>query len=316
MTPARAGVRRLITPAGLADARDTLRRWVGTERAPLALYALYTVVLFLLFLVVTFPHELVLRGLLARAVGPALAVEMRDVGLGWTLAYRIGELRLVRPGVREHAPLLTASAVRVAPSPLALLRGRLYPLRLRADLYGGTLAATVDLRPDAFSVTAVLTGIDARRYDALAPAVEGTLAGTLDGTLELSGDTRKPATMSGQLDLRAAAVALESGKVLGITVPDLHFSETHLAGPVKGGRLEVADLSARGQEVSLAGEGTLTLVQPLVASVLNLDLTLRPAPELPDNLRLALNLIPGEAGANGERRVRLYGTLAQPRVGR
>ncbi len=315
MTPALADVRNLISPARLAAARDAFWRFAGTERAPLALYALYTGLLFLIFVAVTFPHDQVLHGVLARAAGPGLAVEVRDVGLGWTLGYRIGELRLVPRRDPKPAPLLTATAVRVAPSWFGLLRGRPYPLRLRADLYGGTLDATVDLRPEAFSVSAALDDVDARGYTGLAPVLEGRLEGALDGIVELRGDTRRPPTMSGEIDLRAVGFVLENGKIRGITVPNLHFPETHLAGSVKGGRLEFDDLTARGQEVSVTGDGTLTLMFPLIASVLNLDLTLHPAPDLPDPLRMALNLIPGEPRPNGDREVRVFGTLALPRVG-
>jgi type II secretion system protein N len=113
-----------------------------------------------------------------------------------------------------------------------------------------------------------------------------------------------------------AGLAMEAGKIQGITVPDLHFADVRLAGTVKGGRLELSELRAHGQEVGLAGGGNLLLQHPLAATLLNLDLTLTPAAELPDNLRVALNLIPGEPDGSGGRRVRVYGSLAQPRVGR
>jgi type II secretion system protein N len=297
-----------------AAARDVVRRMTLGAATPIASYALYTAVLFLVFFAATFPHELLVRRALDAAASAPVAVEVRGVHLGWTLAYTIDELRLLRRDGDPALPLLTAARVRVAPSWLGLLRGRPFPLGLRSDLYGGTLDATVDLRPDAFAVRAALANIDVARYAGLRLFVDGTLQGRVDGTIDLAGNAAKPTTTTGQVELRAADLAFEGGKVLGFVVPDLHFGELRLGGTIKGGRLDLGDLNARGREVTVAGTGNLILQHPLAASLLNLDVTMTPAADLPDNLRLLLNMVPGEAVANGGRHLRLFGSIAQPRV--
>jgi type II secretion system protein N len=317
MTAALQGWRRLAAASTLTTARDALRRLAPVERAPLILYALYTVALFLVFLVVTFPHELLVRRILDRAgTGGPVTIEVSGVHLGWSLAYTFDELRLLERGGDPGVPLLTASAVRAAPSLLGLVRGEPYPLGIRADLYGGTLTAVVDPRPAAFHVRVALASVDVGRYGGLRLFMEGRLSGRVDGTIELRGDARKPSTTNGQVELRAAGLAVEGGKVRGITVPDLHFTELRLAGAMKAGRLELGELRAHGQEVNLRGQGSVLLQQPPVASLMNLDLTLVPADAIPDGIRLALNLIPGEPAAGGERRIRLYGSIGQPHIGR
>src|SRR6185295_20404864 len=107
-----------------------------------------------------------------------------------------------------------------------------------------------------------------------------------EGTTELHGDPSLPTSTNGHVDLRAVDVALEGGKIRGITVPDLHFPELHLAGTVKAGRLELEQLVANGRELNAQGEGHVLLQNPLAASLINLTLVLRPAADLPDNLRL------------------------------
>ena len=317
MTAALQGGRRLAAAPALVAARDALRRMAPAERAPLILYALYTVALFLVFLAVTFPHELLVRRILDRAgTAGRVTIEVSGVHLGWPLAYTFDELRLLERGGDPGVPLLTASAVRAAPSLLGLVRGQLYPLGIRADLYGGTLTALVDPRPAAFHVRATLASVDVGRYGGRRLFTEGRLSGRVDGTIELRGDARKPSTTNGQVELRGVGLAVEGGKVRGITVPDLHFPELRLAGAVKAGRLELSELRARGQEVSLSVQGNVLLQQPAVASLMNLDLRLIPADAVPDSLRLALDLIPGEPTAGGERRVRLYGSIGQPHFGR
>ncbi len=282
--------------------------------APMLLYAAYTAIAFVLCLIATFPHEAVVRQLVARAATGPVAVEMRGLHLGWTLAYTIDELRLLKRDGDPSLPLLSAASVRVAPSLLSLLRGHPYPARVAADMYGGTIAGTVDLRPTSFALDTRLAGVDIGRYSGLRLFMEGTLRGKVDGELQLDGNPEKPATTNGRIALRAATVALEGGKLRGITVPDLHFPEIRLAGDIKRGRLELTDVAAPGTEVVARGEGNVVLQHPLAASVMNMTLAVRPAAGAPDGLRIALNLLPGTPAADGERTIRLYGTLDRPRV--
>lgn len=316
MSAAAESLRRLVAAPSLAALRGTLARVVPAGRAPFALYALYTAALFLVFLLATFPHELVVRRLLAEATTGPVAIDVRGVRLGWTLAYVVDELRVRARDGDPGVPLLDATAVRAAPSLLGLLRGSPYPLGVRAELYGGSLAATVDLRAAAFALRASLRDVDLGRAAGLRRLLEGRVAGRVGADVELHGDARRPTTTSGELALNATGLALEAGKVRGITVPDLHFPELRFAAAIKNGRIELGELQARGDEVSLSGQGNVLLQQPLAASLVNLELTFTPSAQAPESLRLALNLIPGEAGTGGERRMRLFGSLGQPRAGR
>lgn len=312
--PGAAAMRALPDHPALARVRALAARVAPSGAAPFVLYGVYTVLLFVVFFAATFPHELVLRRVLEPAATAPVGIEIRGVRLGWTLAYTIDELRLFRRGADPALPLLTATHVRAAPSLLGLLRGRPFPLSIRADVYGGTLDATADLTPDTFAVRAALAKVDVGRYAGLRLFMEGTLQGRVDGTVELAGAALKPTATAGRIDLRIAELGLEGGKAQGIVVPDLHFPEVRLAGAIKAGRLEVGELLARGREVNVQGSGNLLLSHPLAASLVNLDIVASPAAEIPDNLRMALSLIPGEPTATGDRHIRLTGTIAQPRL--
>ncbi|HEY2386626.1 MAG TPA: type II secretion system protein GspN [Candidatus Binatia bacterium] len=310
----RARLDRLGASPTLAAGTRLVRRVAPSAAAPLALYAVYTLLLFVVFLGATFPHEAILRRALDPGPAAPISVDLRGVSLGWTLGYTIDELRILSRGADPTLPVLDATHVYAAPSILGLLRGRPFPLSLAASLYGGSLEATTDLGTDAYDVHAKVSGLDVARYAGLRLFLEGTLQGHVNGSVELSGNPTKPMTTNGTLDLRATDLALEAGKLRGITIPDLHFPELRLAGTIKSGRVELPDLSARGREVSVTGTGTLLLSHPLAATLINLDLTITPAPDLPDNLRLALNLIPGELTATGEKKLHLTGTFAQPKA--
>ena len=281
---------------------------------PLALYGVYAILLYLVFVAATFPHELALRQVLEPAATAPVAVELRGVRLGWTLAYTIDELRLVRRGADPALPLLSATHVHAAPSLLGLLRGRPFPLDLRADLYGGTVEGTVDLEPDAFAVRATLANVDVGRYAGLRLFTAGSPHGRVDATIELAGNAARVTTTAGRFDVRAVDLALEGADAFGLTGAGVHVPELHVSGTIKGGRLEVGEMNARGREVGVSGTGNVLLAYPLAASLLNLDVTLTPTSEFPDKLRPLLTLIPGDAAADGARHAHLSGTIAQPRL--
>ncbi len=281
---------------------------------PFLLYGAYALGLFLIFVAATFPHELALRRALEPAATAPVAVEVRGVHLGWTLTYTIDELRLVRRGGDPTLPILSAAHVHAAPSLRGLLRGRPFPLGLRADLYGGTLDGIVDLQPEAFAVRANLANVDVGRYTGLRLFTEGTPHGRVDATIELAGNAARATTTSGRFDVRAVDLALEGADAFGMTGAGVHVPELHVSGAIKGGRLEVAEMSARGREVGVSGTGNVLLAYPLAASLLNLDVTLTPTSDFPEKLRPLLTLIPGEPATDGARHAHLSGTLAQPRL--
>ncbi len=283
-------------------------------RGPVLLYGLFTAVVFALCLIATFPHELLVNRALRSATGQsAFQIETGTSRLGWTLAYGIDSLRVrLRDG--ESEPLLLAEAVRFSPSRFGLLFGNPYPLGFGAALYGGTLRGVVDPRPASFRVDATLEGVDLSRYTGARPWLDGRLRGRLEGTVALDGAGRGPAAAGGTVALRIPGLTLESAKIRGITVPDLHFADVHLNGTVKNARLEVSELVADGQEIGLRGEGNVLLRDPIDASVLSLALTITPAAGAPDGLKLAINMIPGSSGEGGARRVSVVGTLGRPMV--
>jgi len=287
---------------------------VSGAGAPAMGFVAYTVALFLLFLLWTFPHEAMLQRAIDRAQQEPVRIEVRHVTIGWPLAYRIGEVRITAPGTDPSASLLVAQQLRVAPSLLGLLRGSPYPAGLHAELYGGSLTANVDLRTNDARVDATLTDLDLARYSGLGSMAEGAWRGRVSAQIGVHGDRRKPARVDGTVSLRGASLAVESAKVRGIAIPDLHFSDIRVGGTIKSGRLEVTEILADGQELAVRGMGSIVLRTPLAASTLALDLTITPTAAASDGLRLALALLPGSSDEGGARTVRLGGTLGQPRA--
>ncbi len=287
---------------------------IGGNRRSLVAYACYTLLLFGLCFIATFPHDLLLqRALRTATVSSPFRIETGPGSLGWSLSYGIESLR-IRGKADDAEPLLLAEGLRFSPSRLGLLFGSPFPLGIGAALYGGSIRATVDPRPASFRVDAELEGLDLSRYTGLRPWVDGIVRGRVEGTVALDGGGRGPAAATGTVALKVPGLALEGAKVRGITVPDLHFGDVHLTGTVKNGRLEISELVADGQELDLRGEGNVLLREPLDTSVLSLDLTITPDGGATDGLKMVVNMLPGSSGDGGARRIALGGTLGRPSV--
>jgi len=311
-TSARAGLDRLAAAAAMVSERLQLRG--AGSRGPLLAYGLYTLVLFVLCFVATFPHDLLVqRALRGMTAGTPIRIETGAGRVGWMLDYAVDGVR-VRAGDDAAEPILSADSIRLAPSLLGLLRGTPFPLGLGASLYGGTLRGTIDPRPASFRVDATLAGVDLARYKGLTPWIEGAVRGRIDAAVALDGAGRGALAAAGPVTLRIPGLALEGTKIRGITVPDLHFGDVHLTGAVKNGRFEISEFIADGQEIGLRGEGNVLLRNPVESSVLSLELVVTPAAGAPDGLRLAVNMLPGSSGEGGARRIGIVGTLSRPTV--
>jgi type II secretion system protein N len=313
---ARNGVERLLNRARaiVGGLTPGLERVATAERRPLVWYGLYTLVLFVLCFLATLPHDLLLqRALHSATANTPFRIETEGGSLGWTLSYALDSLRVrMRARDAEAEPLLLAEALRFSPSCLGLLRGSPYPLGIGASLYGGTLHGTVDPRAASFRVDATLDGVDLARYTGLRPLVDGTVRGRLEAAVALDGAGRGPAAATGSVTLRLPGLALEGTKVGGITIPDLHFSDVHLNGAAKNGRLEISEFVANGEEIVVRGDGNVLLRYPLDSSIMSLDLVVAPAADAPDGLRLAVSMLPGTSAEGGARRIGIVGTIGRP----
>ncbi len=306
------------TAPGLVHRTRTLVGSLGAglqrPEPTLLYYGLYTLVLFLVALAATFPHDLLLQRALRRAtLGTRVTVASEGGTLGWSLAYGIDALRIRRSDGDGEA-LLQVEDVDLSPSLLGLLRGSPYPVGVGLSLYGGTLRATIDPRPASFRVAATLADVDLARYTGLRPMVEGAIRGRLQGTLDVDGAGRGPAAAGGTVALSLPGLVLEGVKVNGITVPDLRFGDVHLAGALKNGRLEIGELVALGDELTVRGDGSVLVRTPLPASVLGLDLVVTPTERASDGLRMMVSMLPGSKADGGARRIAVGGTLGRPTV--
>jgi type II secretion system protein N len=276
------------------------------------LYLGYTAILFVVFLLLTFPHELLIRSMLSSVGQGPVAVEFTDASFAWFHGYEVSGMRIGSASADGQPPYLECSHLWVRPALTALVRGNLYDLLLYAELYGGTAQGEWLMNNGSVNGNMQWNDLNLGRYRTLTALFdEGQLAGRVSGgfNFESHGAKLEAGEATGELALEG--VALTGVKVSGFPVPDLHLRQTRLKFVVRGGRLEVQEFQATG-DVDLQGSGNVVLREPLQDSVLNLRATIQQSLATPDAVKTLVGLIPRAPGSKPDSPIMITGTLGRP----
>jgi type II secretion system protein N len=285
---------------------------LGTRRT--LLYVLYTLVLFVIFLIVNFPHHLLIDRALERVdLGP-VDLDVADTRFAWWRGYELRDVSL-RATDTDLPALIESPRVYVRPALGGLVRGELRSIAVSGTLYGGQVEANFDSREGTTNLRLRLRNLQIAQHPLITQAFdEGDLGGRLSGavTIENRRGDLSAGQAAGELELTEAS--LSNAKARGFVIPDLHFPSTRLKFTARGGRLEIQELRADGAEVKGEASGQITLRDALPESTLNLKVSLQPGPAGSAAIGTLLGLIPRGRGARPDAPFTVTGTLAQPRV--
>ena len=278
------------------------------------LYIGYTAALFVIFLLITFPHELLIRRVLGSVNRGPVTIEFSSASFAWIKGYELSGMR-IGSNKDGQAPFLECSHFWVRPALIALMHGNPYAVQMNADLYGGSAQGDFSMAGGTLVGNLQLHDLNIGRYRALTSLFEeGGLAGRISG--ELNFETRGGNLNSGQAggELRLDGGSLTGAKLQGFgSVPDFHFRQAKLKFAVHGGRLEVQEFKASG-DVNVDASGQVAMREPLPESQLNLKVTLETSLATPDPIKTLVALIPRPPGSKPDAPLTISGTFAKPRV--
>jgi len=278
------------------------------------LYGSYGAALFGVFLLVTFPYDVIIKRALAGFNGP-VTIAFHDAGFAWHRGIVVNRLALHSVEPTLVSPVLEADRVWVRPALGSLLRGNPYGIEVQADIYGGNAYADADMANGLLVGQLTLDALSLGRYRLLASMLEeGRLGGRVDARFTF--ETTLAAPDAGQIlgSIRLTRAALEAAKIAGFGMPDIHIDNGEIEFAYRNGRLDLTELTARGREILLDADGQISLRAPVEDSVLNLRASIAPGPEAPDDIRGLLELIPRPPGAGADAPLRVTGTIARPRL--
>lgn len=279
------------------------------------LYGVYTLVLFAVFFVATFPHDLALRKALATVgLGQGDApIEFSDVKFAWWRGYQIDGLRVLPPPGAEGSYLELAH-LWVRPTLSELIRGNPYALNLSADLYGGSAGGQIDYKNGSLHGDVAWDGLSLGRYLPLLVLLqEGQLSGRVSGAVSFEAPLRNPGAAQASGDLAFDAASITGGKVPGFTFGDIALKQAKVKFKAGSGRLEIQDLNVSGDVSIQQTSGQIGVRDPLAESTLNLRTNILQTPTTPDWLKTLIAAIPRPPGAKLDAPVNVTGTIGKPR---
>ncbi|HYD50821.1 MAG TPA: type II secretion system protein GspN [Terriglobales bacterium] len=293
--------------------RLTLPRFGAlADRAVLG-YVLYTLVLFLVFLVVTFPHSvLVRRGLSLIPTEQGVSVDFEDARFAWHRGLELTNVRVTSTAL--PAPYLEFSKMWLRPVVGDLVSGNWRSLAIEAEAYGGSGTGFMSISKGVVSGIIQLDGMSLGRYSLLRAYLdEGNVGGRLSARLDFKATGEDFTTANGNGDITLSGASIEAAKVQGMTIPDLHFDETKLSFSLQGDRFDLKELVAKGKELNVEANGQVSLRQPVADSMLNLRAVLNAGEQAPDSIKGLLALLPKQPGGQ-EQAIRITGPLGSPKV--
>ncbi len=290
-------------------------RWVPDFllRRSTWLYLSYTFAVFLIALVVTFPHDLLIQRAVRHLDRGPLALHVNGAGVSLLRGYCVSGVRLGNSD-GNRPPLLEISTVWARPSIREWLRGNFYAAAVGAELYGGALQGSVLYQDVGLSGAVEWHGLQLGRYRTLQSQLEeGQITGVVSGDLafEIRGQNFQQGQANGEIVIESAA--LQDVKLGGWPIPNVQLKQIKAKIKVVPGRIELADLVATG-DLSVQGGGQITVREPFGESALNLRLTIAPTPQTPDTLKAALALLPRPAGGKPDSPITIAGTLLKPKL--
>lgn len=289
--------------------------WTELATRSVILYALYTLVLFGVFLFANFPHGLLVQRVLRSVQVPGLRLDVGDVRFAWWRGFELQRV-VVAPSDPSQPAFFEAPSLYVRPAFGDLVRGRLQSVDVSGSLYGGTVDGSLS-RGELNRVSLTFDGLQLQRYPLLNAALQGgQVTGRASGAISVEARGADIADIRAAGDLQLADTSITDAKWNQIPVAPLHFNTISARFDLQGGRLDVQELNADGKEIALDVDGQVAMRTPLTDSVLNLKVGLAPGPECPDDIKTLLSAIvpPPAKGAKADAPHVLSGTLAKPRL--
>jgi type II secretion system protein N len=308
-------ISNLKVPASVNSPR--VRRILALSGYPL--FYLFCLFMFAYF---TFPYERLRERLLVeldaqRQGNPnAQRIEIQSLGPYWFSGISLKGLSVVTPrtGADAASPpsKMTFDKAHVRVSLLPLLIGRV-TINFGAKAFDGSIDGWTRANSSERRLEATLDDLDVSKMTMLGDMIGGLpMSGTLNGKMEFTLPEQKLQKASGTVSLAIDGFAAGDGKtkIAGkLALPQLTVGAFELAGEAKDGVLKISKLGAQGKDLDLAGEGRLSMRDPIGDSIADLNLRFR----FSDGYKTKNEMTKSLFGAPGSSMPALF-ELADPRI--
>ena len=268
----------------------------------LAAYALFAVILFVAFLVASFPYADTISSI---AAPMKLKVVYRAQGISLPIGARLESVQIISTAAEPDQVLLQSPDVTVAPTLALLLLGR-PGLRISAQIFGGVARATVRERAAITEIEFDLDSLNLAQSDPL-QQLGAILKGevSMKGSAEVKGPDITDNTAHAHLNGTSITFAIVSG------FPPIHFGTVSADVALSDATVSFANVKARGLDADIAANGEIQLARDVRDSTIDMTVALKPTSVGRDNFGLFLRMLPHPPAAGP---YHIQGRLMSPTI--
>lgn len=281
-------------------------------------YTLYALVVFLAFLYVTFPYDLLQQRLVEWVSQAGVQLTMARLGPAFPPGVRAYDMRLLVDQLGPNATIVRLETLRVHPEWLALL-SRKMQVHFAAGLYSGRLEGEVGYAhvegTPLWDLQARFVELDVAQYPLVQKDAQAFIRGRLSGEAMVTL-TRDGQMHDGIFNLRVQPMALAGAPGWPLQL-QREITCDILQGELKttsrqGGNVS---LTCQGKDLAIEARGTVGWKAPLTDSQLNVRWQVRSEEAYKSELDLLAALVRKRLDRRGELSFRLQGPLRQLRLG-
>jgi type II secretion system protein N len=250
----------------MPDWREFLTLDYWREHAIVAAYALAGLVLFLVFIVGTFPYDQALTGVLMPL---GFKLSYQDEHPAFPIGAVLEDVNLISLEQPSTPPLISSESLKLTPG-LGTLIGR-PGVAIHADLYGGTAWVSVRRSGDLTQLFFDLSNINMGSYP-LPPQAGASLKGIVSGGGNFAIMDHTASSQQGSLTLDGHDVDFALIKGL----PSLRFSNLKGSLQLDGPTLRINALEGSGPDMKVSGSGLIHLGPTVASSMMELTLLISP----------------------------------------
>jgi type II secretion system protein N len=260
-------------------------------------YAAIGVLVFLAFLIATFPYSETLTNVLAPM---GLRLSSRDQGMSFPFGIRMDGVMLDSPA--DGRALFQSDSMRVTPGLLSWLMGS-PAVKISASAYGGRFDLRARRRGDATDLSFSGADLHLEKYPGL-PAMGVNLSGIVSGDGNASVTNDIP-TDHGEIHLSASGA---SYRIFPGT-PPLNLGNLTAIVKLDNSKVTIEQMESHGGDLTLSGQGVIELDPNLPDSEIAIKFQLATTPVGRERLGILLNFLPHPPNSTP---YFLHGTLASP----
>ncbi len=275
-------------------------------------YVVLTLVLTVYFMILTFPYDSLQARLLPRLEQTLpYKISVNKIEATPFLWLRLADVEIVEKAKPLSPPFLEMDQIKIRPSLLGLLIGRLN-LRIKGDLYGGKVKGKVGRNKDLVDLLLAWDDAMPAQHPLFAKLQGAHLEGATSGEAQLKINSRHWNTTTGKISFRIDEGSVSDLQVYGLTVPELKGITVVAELLLKNKKATLETMSLTSEQVSASLDGTVSLSPQFNSSRLDIKGKLKLLGELEAQYQPMISGFLSKQDQEGFFTFKLKGTMGKP----